>query len=92
MKKTTLFDETSYWCSLNMAESLVQQCFEKLILFSSTLSFWYTRLKKRCRLKSINHEGWDLMDWWVELYKHCKFKVLFRNVYIIEAFRDDAFQ
>ena len=24
--------------------------------------------KKGCRLKSINHERWDLMDLWVELY------------------------
>ena len=24
--------------------------------------------KKRCRLKSINHEQWDLMDLWVERY------------------------
>ena len=28
----------------------------------------YTWLKKRCRLKSINHERWELMDLWVELY------------------------
>ena len=68
MKKTTLFDETSFWCSINMAEGLVQHCFEKLILFSSTLSLWYTRLKKRCRLKSINHERWDLMDLKLEMY------------------------
>ena len=33
--------------------------------------FVYTWLKKRCRLKSINHERWDLMDLWV----------LSRNVY-----------
>ena len=29
MKKTTLFKETSYWCSINMAEGLVKQRFEK---------------------------------------------------------------
>ena len=29
MKKTTLFEETSYWCSINMAEGLVKQRFEK---------------------------------------------------------------
>ena len=27
--------------------------------------FVYTWLKKRCRLKSINHERWHLMDLWV---------------------------
>ena len=26
------------------------------------------RLKKRCRLKSINSERWDLLHLWVELY------------------------
>ena len=52
----------------------------------------YTWLKKRCRLKSKNHERWDLMDLWVQLNEHCKFKVLLKNVYIYEAFRDDAFQ
>ena len=29
MKKTTLFEETSDWCSINMAEGLVKQRFEK---------------------------------------------------------------
>ena len=29
MKKTTLLEETSYWCSINMAEGLVKQHFEK---------------------------------------------------------------
>ena len=29
MKKTTLLEETSYWCSINMAEGLVKQRFEK---------------------------------------------------------------
>ena len=28
------------------------------------------------------------MDLWVELYQHCKFKVISRKIYIIEAFRD----
>ena len=30
------------------------------------------------------------MDLWVELNKHYKFKVLFINDYITEAFLDDA--
>ena len=29
--------------------------------------------KKRFPLKIISHEQWDLMDFWVELYWHCKF-------------------
>ena len=29
MKKTTLFEETSDWCSINMTEGLVKQRFEK---------------------------------------------------------------
>ena len=29
MRKTTSFEETSYWCSINMAEGLVKQRFEK---------------------------------------------------------------
>ena len=29
MKKTTLFEEISYWCSINMAGGLVKQRFEK---------------------------------------------------------------
>ena len=28
MKKTTLFEETSYWSSINIAEGLVKQRFE----------------------------------------------------------------
>ena len=32
------------------------------------------------------------MDLWVQLYKHCKFIVLLKNVYIYEAFRDDVFK
>ena len=57
-----------------------------------TESVYTYNWKKRCLLKSINHEQWDLMDLWVQLYYHCKFKVLLKNVYIYEAFRDDAFQ
>ena len=38
MKNTILFEQTSNWCSINMAEGRVQQRFEKVILFSSTLS------------------------------------------------------
>ena len=37
--------------------------------------------QKVCCLKSINSERWDLLDLWVELYQHCKIKVLCRNVY-----------
>ena len=62
------------------------------VFYPDYLDSVYNCLKKRCRLKSINHERWDLMDLWVELYLNCKFKVLSRKVYIIEAFRDDAFQ
>ena len=41
----------------------------------------YTCLKKSCPLKSINHERWDLMDLWAELY--CKFDVLSRQVFTV---------
>ena len=53
---------------------------------------YFHLIEKRSRLKSINYERWDIMDLWVELYQHCKFKVFCRKVYIIPAFRDDAFQ
>ena len=38
---------------------------KKLYLSDRSDSIW---LKKRCRLKSINSERWDLLDLWVELY------------------------
>ena len=41
----------------------------------------YTGLKKSYPLKSINHERWDLMDLWAELY--CKFDVLSRPVFTV---------
>ena len=41
---------------------------------------------KSCRLKPINHERWDLMDFWVNVYYHCKFKVISKKTYIIKIF------
>ena len=49
-------------------------------------------IEKQRRLKRLNHERWDLIDKWVERRCQCKFKVRSRKVYIIEAFRNDAFQ
>ena len=40
----------------------------------------------------INHERQDLMDLRVKLYQHCKFQVLSRKGYIIDAFLEVAFQ
>ena len=51
--------------------------------FGVKCEFLVTYMKKRCRLKSINPTRWDVMDLWVELYYHCKFKVLSGKVYII---------
>ena len=53
MKKTTLFEETSYWCSINMAGGLVKQRFEKTEGKSrKSLSFSLLE-KRRETLKSL---------------------------------------
>ena len=52
MKKTTLFEETSYWCSINMAEGLVKQRFEKTE-GKSRKSLSFSLLKKIKTPKSL---------------------------------------
>ena len=42
--------------------------------FGVKCKFLITYMKNRFRLKSINPARWDVMDLWVELYYHCKFK------------------
>ena len=59
MKKTTLLEETSYWCSINMAEGLVQRRFEKLILFSSTLDQFVIHLIEKA-LSLGKYKPWTM--------------------------------
>ena len=49
---------------------------------------------KSCHLKTINHDRWDLMDLWVNVYYHCKFQVIFRKCKLTSSCssRTDAFQ
>ena len=51
--------------------------------FGVKCEFFYYIYDNRFRLKSINPARWDVMDLWVELHYHCKFKVLSGKVYII---------
>ena len=49
---------------------------------------------KSCHLKTINHDRWDLMDLWVNVYYHCKFQVISRKCKLTSSWssRTDAFQ
>ena len=59
MKNTILFEQTSNWCSINMAEGLVQQRFEKVILFSSTLSQFVIHLIEKA-LSLEKYKPWTM--------------------------------
>ena len=59
MKETILFEETSNWCSINMVEGLVQQRFQKLILFSSTLSQFVIHLIEKA-LSLEDYKPWTM--------------------------------
>ena len=50
-----------------LALPLVYNESSQLVKVENTVMI-YTSLKKCSRLKSINHERWDLMDLWVGLY------------------------
>ena len=47
---------------------------------------------KSCRLKPINHERWDLMDFWVNVYYHCNSKIFLEKLTSSRSSRTDAFQ
>ena len=74
MKKTTLFEETSCWCSINMAVGLVKQRFEKTE-GKSRKSFSFSLLEKRRetlkslkkRLKAFANETNELGPAWYKI-------------------------
>ena len=59
MKNTILFEQTSNWCSINMVEGLVKQRFEKVILFSSTLSQFVIHLIEKA-LSLEKYKPWTM--------------------------------
>ena len=58
----------------------------------SVLSDVSTWLKKRCRLRSTNHERWVLMDLWLEVISIANSKFFLQKLSLSRASRADAFQ